>query len=162
MAASVAVISLLVMTIATGTFIGLLTAMVLLGGLLFTIYPVAVARTHDLFEPRDVVPVSAALLMSYSLGATIGPIGASSVMAAVADPRGIFIYFAIVGGTYAFIVFYCRKKDIVRIVPAEEHVDFIPMRSTSPVATAIDPRAEPESDDAGAAEKASVEPPLSN
>jgi len=62
---------------------------VIFGGLIFTLYRVSVARAHDVFDVKDVVPVSSVLLLSYGTGATIGPILASTVMAAMGSAYGL-------------------------------------------------------------------------
>jgi MFS family permease len=137
----VAVVCILVIASAGKSNTLLFMAMVLYGGLAFTIYPVAVARTHDLFEPKDIVPVSSALLLCYSIGASVGPIGASSLMAAIKSPSGLFAFASIVSGLYGMFGFYVRTKEKVRVVPVAEQVQFVPMRNTSAVASALDPRA---------------------
>jgi MFS family permease len=142
----VAVVCVLVIVAAGKSNTLLFIAMAVYGGLVFTIYPVAVARTHDLFEPKDIVPVSSALLLCYSIGASIGPIGASSLMAASESPSGLFAFASIVSGLYGVFGFYLRKKEKVRVVPVTEQVQFVPMRKTSAVAAALDPRAAVDAD----------------
>jgi MFS family permease len=139
-----AVTSLTILVSAKLSTVWLLVAMSLFGGLIFTVYPVSVARTHDLFEAKDIVPVSSALLLSYGIGATIGPIAASSFMSFSKSPYGLFAYCSLVSGLYAAASYYLKRKEKISVIPAEEHVDFIPMRSTSPIVMAIDPRAEVE------------------
>lgn len=120
----------------------LLVAMGLFGGLIFTVYPVSVARTHDLFEAKDVIPVSSALLLSYGIGATLGPIGASSVMGFSKSPYGFFAFCAFVGFIYAAVSYCLRRKEKIAFIAIENQVKFVPMRSTSPVAGVMDPRSE--------------------
>jgi len=107
---------------------------------------VAVARAHDLFEPKDVVAVSSALLLSYGVGATVGPIAASNVMEVSGSPNGLFIYFGLVGSLFSLLAFYFRQKEMVEVVSVEEQIKFVPMRGTSPVAGEIDPRAQGDPD----------------
>ncbi|HIJ54615.1 MAG TPA: MFS transporter [Deltaproteobacteria bacterium] len=142
--ALITIISILILLSAGGPFIRLLVAMGIFGGLIFTIYPVSVARTHDLFEAKDIIPVSSALLLSYGIGASIGPIAASGFMGLSKSPYGFFIYCALVSGMFAIAGYYLRRKEKISVVPVEEHVNFRPMRSTSPVAMVIDPRVEDE------------------
>ena len=66
--------------------------MVLFGGLMFTIYPVSVARTHDLFNTKDVVQVSSALLLFYGIGATAGPVISSVFLRFSNSPYRLFAY----------------------------------------------------------------------
>ncbi len=137
----IAVTSLTIMISAKIPVIWLLMSMGLFGGLIFTVYPVSVARAHDLFEAKDIVSVSSALLLSYGIGATIGPIAASGFIGFGQSPYGLFAYFTLVSGMYAVASYLLKRKEKIRIIPAEEHVGFIPIRSTSPVAMVIDPRA---------------------
>ncbi|MBU0464831.1 MAG: MFS transporter [Proteobacteria bacterium] len=88
-----AVISALMIVASQGTFWVFMAATAMFGGIMFTIYPAAVARAHDMFEPKDVVNVSSALLLFYGIGSVIGPIAASSVMGLLDTPYGFFIYF---------------------------------------------------------------------
>jgi MFS family permease len=135
-----ALVSLLVLAGGGWSWGGLLAAMALFGGLMFTIYPVAVARTHDVFGSREVVAVSSALLLSYGLGATLGPLAASAVMAVSGSPRGLFAYCALVSGGYALGVHLLRRREKVPVIPVERQVEFVPMESTSPLASRLDPR----------------------
>src|SRR3546814_4876986 len=47
----------------------------LFGGFCFALYPLSVAHANDFIEPRDVVPASGGLLLAYSIGAVLGPLG---------------------------------------------------------------------------------------
>ncbi|MCG8636899.1 MAG: MFS transporter [Desulfobacterales bacterium] len=126
----------------------ILGAMVFFGGFLFTIYPVAVARAHDMFEAEDVVKVSSALLVTYGVGAIIGPMAASTVITWTGNPYGLYYYF--IGGSAGFVLLSLvwRKLEIAEIVPAEEQSEFFIMKQTSNVAIHMDPRLEPENETA--------------
>ena len=127
---------------AAGISYGLLVAvMTVFGGLIFTIYPVAVARAHDLFEPGEIVPVSSCLLLAYGIGAAVGPVGASTVMAATGSPYGLMIYAAMVAGLYAVVTGMLRRFERIEIVPVAEQAAFLPMDRTSIVGVRLDPRA---------------------
>jgi len=120
----------------------LMTATALFGGFMFTIYPSAVARAHDMFEPKDVVNVSSALLLFYGIGAVTGPIAASTVMEWLKNPYGFYIFFSGAGVAYAALSFTLRYKEIASIIPVEEQVDFMIMKHTSQMAMQMDPRSE--------------------
>ena len=139
---SIATISLVMMVITMDAYILFLIAAGIYGGLIFTVYPVSVARAHDLFEPKDVIAVSSVLLLVYGIGASIGPIAAASAMALVNEPSGFFVYSLLISGVYALLAYVLRKRETLEIVPVSEQVDFIPMRRTSTMALQIDPRAE--------------------
>lgn len=117
--------------------LGLQIAMLCFGGFIFTIYPLSVARAHDLFEKKDIVPVSSALLLFYGVGATAGPVLASSCMTLMQTAYGFFVYCALVAFLYTFITLYLRGKEIIKIVPIADNAPFVPMTDASPVAAGI-------------------------
>ena len=118
---------------------------VLFGGFLFALYPVAVARSHDLFDADDVVKVSSVLLLAYGIGSILGPTAASSVMTYSQAPG--FFYFFIAGSLgFALVALGVRQKESVQIVPVEDQVDFVVMTDTSAVALHMDPRTEEDSE----------------
>lgn len=123
------------------TYHVLLIFMVFYGGLISTLYPVAVARAHDLFETKDIVAVSSALLLSYGIGASIGPVIASGMMAALNSPYGLFACFSLTAGLYALLSFYLVRMEKIQTLPVSDQVKFAPMKNSSPVASQLDPRA---------------------
>ena len=125
-----------------GTFNIFIAAAGLFGGFLFCIYPVSVARAHDLFEPKDVINVSSALLLFYGIGAVIGPVSASAAMELINSPYAFYIYFSVASALWAAFSFFLRQKELTQRIPVEEQVDFIIMDHTSQVAIQIDPRSE--------------------
>jgi MFS family permease len=145
-AAAIAGFSLLVFLLGLTDFWIVIAEMALLGVMMFAVYPVAVARAHDIFGGQEAVAVSAALLFAYSIGASLSPILASGLMTLLNTPFGLFAFWAIVNAALAGITLYLRKREKIEIVPVAEQVAFVPMRSTTPVATALDPRTEPDTD----------------
>jgi hypothetical protein len=95
----------------------------LFGGLMFSIYPLAVARTHDMFESKAVVTVKFGIVVvlwywccdqSHGLscchlipGQPIGPRGSS--------------FFSITSAISEAVSFFLRQKEIVQIIPVENH-----------------------------------------
>ena len=124
-------------------FWGLAVQMGLFGALAFAVYPVSVARAHDVFGGQDVIAVSAGVLFAYSIGASVSPMLASMVMTLLGTPYGLFAFWFAVNGGFAVIAFYLRKREKVEIVAVEDQVAFVPMKSTSPVAMTLDPRTDP-------------------
>lgn len=62
----------------------------------FTLYPLAVALANDLIEPERRVSLAACLLMSFGVGASIGPV----VVGALMEPLGgniLYAFFALCG-----------------------------------------------------------------
>jgi len=137
-----AVVSVLMIGLSQSSFWVFMAATALFAGLMFTIYPAAVARAHDMFEPKDVVNVSSALLLFYGIGAVIGPIVSSSVMEMLDSPYGFYIYFSGVSTAFALISLFLRHKELARVIPVEDQVDFMIMNHTTQMAIQIDPRSE--------------------
>lgn len=142
--AVLAAVSLFIAVACKGRVDMLLGATVLFGGFLFTIYPVAVARAHDMFDARDVIKVSSTLLLSYGVGSVLGPMVASTVMRLTDTPYGLYYFFIGGGAVFVLLCLVWRKLESVEIVPAEEQVDFVIMKQTSNVAIHLDPRLETE------------------
>ena len=137
-----AMISLVILVSSQHSLGLLLGTTTLFGGIFFSIYPVAVARAHDIFEAQDVVKVSSVLLLFYSIGAVFGPILSATVMTLSGTPYGLYFYMIAVSGVYAGVTLLLRRKESVRIVPVDEQVAFVMMETTSDVAMHLDPRME--------------------
>ena len=135
-------ISLVILVFSRYSLGMLLGTTAVFGGIFFSIYPVAVARAHDIFEAQDVVKVSSVLLLCYGIGAMFGPILAAMVMSLTGTPYGLYFYMIAVSVLYAVITLMLRQKESVRIVPVAEQVDFVIMETTSDVAMHLDPRLE--------------------
>ena len=136
------VISIVILVSARHSLAILLGATALFGGIFFAIYPVAVARAHDIFDAQDVVKVSSVLLLCYGIGAMFGPMLSSFVMAVANTPYGLYFYLISISSLYAVITLLLRRKESVKIILAEDQVDFVIMETTSAVAMHMDPRLE--------------------
>jgi MFS family permease len=137
----------IVILITNGTsYFRFLVEMAIFGGLIFAVYPVAVARANDVFEGKDAVAVSSALLLCYSIGAVFGPIVASTVMTQLKTPYGLYVYWSLVAGVFAVTTVYLRHKERITIIPVAEQVNFVPLKNTSSVAMVLDPRADARDD----------------
>ena len=137
-----AVISGLMIVAFQSSFGIFMAAAALFGGLMFTTYPSAVARAHDMFEPKDVVNVSSVLLLFYGIGAVLGPIASSLAIELLDSPYGFYIFFSGTSAVYAMVSFILRQKEISQRIPVEDQVDFMIMKPTSQVVMQIDPRLE--------------------
>ncbi len=91
--ASVIVFVSLILLGAALAFFWLLAVIFLLGGAVFSIYPIAVAITCDGLAPKDMVAAASSLLFTYSIGALIGPIIAPLFMNL---EDGFFLYLGAV------------------------------------------------------------------
>ena len=113
------------------SFTAFLAVTAIFGGLMFTIYPTAVARAHDMFEPKDVVNVSSALLLFFGIGAVIGPLISSTVIEYIDNPYGFYAYFTCIGAAYTIIAYVLRKKEIAKSISVEDQGDYKIMKHTS-------------------------------
>jgi len=124
---------------AQGNFLLLATANLLLGGFLATIYPTAVAHAFDYIDRSQMVAANSGMLLAWAVGATAGPLVASSFMAI--GPAGLFVFIAGVAITLAIYTRWRMSRRAAK--PAEEQSKFVPVPSTSAIAGALDPRADP-------------------
>ena len=146
-ATAIAVVSGFMLLIGETSFWGMAVWMGLFGALMFAVYPVSVARAHDIFGGQEAVAVSAGLLFAYSIGASVSPLLASGMMTLLDSPFGLFAFWFLINGIFAAVSFYLRRQEKVEIVAVEEQVAFVPMKSTSSVVMSMDPRNDPESDE---------------
>lgn len=108
------------------------------GGFIFTLYPLSISHACDHLDSKDIIASTQGLLLSYSVGATLGPIIAPFFME-FSSANGLFLYFIFVTAFMA-IFFSWRKTQHFAATP-EEH--FIPMPQTTPIMSELDPRADP-------------------
>jgi MFS family permease len=109
-------------------------------GVVFTIYPVAMARAQDHIEKDDVVPAIAALILFFGLGACFGPVIASAVMVKT-GPWGLYHFTAVCGGVLGVAGCIYRMKLGGKV---KDKVSFVPMHKTSPMVSVLDPRSNPQ------------------
>jgi MFS family permease len=143
-ATAIAVVSTFMFVIGARSFGGIAAGMGVFGALMFAVYPVSVARAHDIFGGQEAVAVSAGLLFAYSIGASVSPLLASGMMALLDSPFGLFAFWFLINGIFAAVSFYLRRQEKVEIVAVEDQVAFVPMKSTSSVVMSMDPRSDPE------------------
>ena len=144
----ISLLSIVILIYNGSSYFRFLVEMAIFGGLIFAVYPVAVARANDVFEGRDAVAVSSALLLCYSIGAVFGPILASSVMTLVKTPYGLYVYWSLVAGIFAVVTIYLKFRERITIIPVPEQVNFVPMKNTSSVAMVLDPRTDADGENA--------------
>ncbi len=112
----------------------------ILGGVIFTLYPLCVAHANDHVSRVDLMPTSAGLLMAYGIGAVAGPLLAAGIMS-LTGPLGLFGYIALMGLLTA--LYAAWRQGQREAPPLEEQSDFQMVTRTSPIAMALDPRTEP-------------------
>ena len=123
-----------------GTGMGVLLLLTACFGVVFSVYPVSMARAQDNLEKADIVPVSAALILFFGIGACAGPLTASAFIALV-GPWGLYLFTAFCGCNLGLAAWGYRKKQPSSV---EDQVTFVPIPRTSPVVSQFDPRHEDE------------------
>lgn len=122
------------MTLGTAGILGLFA---LFGVAAFVLYPVAVSHAFDRVPAERMVQASAGMMIVYSLGASIGPLGASGLMTLI-GPAGLYYFTA----TMAAI---CLLLVVIRLgqrspPPPQNRSPFAPSSSTSRSLVDLDPR----------------------
>jgi MFS family permease len=113
------------------------------GGLAYTVYPLCAAHANDFADRRQVVGVSAGLLLAWSMGSIVAPMAASLSMAAL-GPSGLFYYVAVVAAALAGYALWRMTRRAA--VPTDLAAPFVATPQTTPAAAELHPRAEPRSD----------------
>jgi MFS family permease len=110
------------------------------GGCIYSMYSLCVAHTNDFVEREDFVEASSGLLLTWGLGATLGPVLAGPLMQTI-GLEGLFLFAAIVH--VALIVFAWYRTRQRAPLPPEARADFVQAghTRTSHVLATLDPRA---------------------
>jgi MFS family permease len=125
------------------SMLSLYVLIALFGGLSGAVYPICVTHTNDFIDRSQVVSVSGSMLLLWSVGATAGPLIASPLMDAF-GPSALFWLAAGVSLALAVFVAYRRRMRVGR--PVQEQSPFVAEAAITPIASTLDPRAEPRSD----------------
>lgn len=107
----------------------------LFGGITFTIYPVSISFSCDTLDHDDIVAGTQGVLLTYSVGAALGPFIAPLFIHTL-GPNGFFVFIIAVCTPLA--LFLCLRKLINPTQEQEEH--FIAIPNTSPITAEMDPR----------------------
>lgn len=136
--------------IATGTpLLPLLGMALVFGAANNSVYPLCVAQTFDRLDRKYYVAASGRLLMIYSIGATLGPLLASTLMS-IYGPYSFFLFESAIAIAYAIFVLISVK--VGPDLPAQgEREKFVQVPDVSPLAMHLDPRTEPDDTSLGAA-----------
>ncbi|MDH3713543.1 MAG: MFS transporter [Gammaproteobacteria bacterium] len=115
----------------------------LYGGFVSTLYPLSVAYANDYVETQDLVPASAGLVLTYGVGAAIGPVGAGLMMKFF-GPSALFSFSTgVVVLLAAFVGFRMRKRTWAPVIEKDAFVA-LPEATSTPTALEADPRGEVE------------------
>lgn len=109
------------------------------GFFVLPLYALAVAHTNDFTDPQDYVEISSGLLLLYAMGAVVGPMIASGVMA-VTGPAGLFTYTSI---CFVLLGSFTLWRMLQRApAPEEDRTDFADSIRLAQTVGAIDPLSE--------------------
>lgn len=106
----------------------------LFGGFCMPLYSLCIAYINDYLEPEEMVAASSGLILVNGVGAVIGPIAISSLMAYF----GSSAFFVFLAAAHVFIaVFTLYRMSSKVAMPLDEQGDFVamPMRSGTIAAT---------------------------
>ena len=116
------------------------------GVLQFTLYPLGAAFANDHVESERRVSLSAVLLMTYGVGACVGPMIAGVLMSVA----GHSMYYVFISACALILVWHVRPTRVTGVHQVEEApVHFVPMPDSlqsSPAAAVLDPRVDVEND----------------
>ena len=134
--------------------LALVAVAALFGAAIYPQYSLCVAHTNDFVGREDFVEASSGLLLTWAIGASIGPVVAAFAMDGL-GVGGLFLYTAVAHASFAaFTVYRIGQR---APVPPEERAPYVaagrPSRTT-PVAVDLDPRAPAPTDDVPAEEAA--------
>ncbi len=120
-----------------------LTLLLVLGGLYggfsFSLYALSVSQTHDRMQGENTMAATRGLLLLNGIGATLGPLLIGAIMQALHAS----VFPLVLALLLVALAIYARHRiKVDPAVPADERSEFVPMTRTSPVAMALDPRAE--------------------
>jgi len=111
----------------------------LIGGFLFTLYPLSITQVCDHLDHSHITAATAFLLIAYGLGSVLGPM-TSSLMIKAFGIQSIFLYFSALLGLLGVVGIYVTARR--PIVPLQEQTDFLPLPNVTPIAYEMDPRSE--------------------
>ena len=112
------------------------------GGFALPTYGIAVAHLNDWVEEGEFVEAAGGMLLTYAVGAVIGPLIASQAMAQF-GPSALFFYIGATFLTLGLVLVY-RIVRVSHTVDPEEQAGFVAVARTSVAAGVLDPRAEDE------------------
>jgi len=109
-AITAALAALLMEAVAGVSFIALLLACALMGGLVLSLYPIFLAYTNDWLEPNQMVAASGTLVLLFGAGAILGPSGAGWLMS-LFGPEGFVAYLVLIHlGIAAFALYRMTRR----------------------------------------------------
>lgn len=123
--------------LAGGSGAALIPLALLLGGLIFAIYGLAVAHVNDVIDSSRLVEFSGGMLLIHGIGAAIGPVLAGGVMDRFGAPS-LMLYFAAVLGSLG--IYTIKRLRAASAIPTEDKANFVVMGGGSQAVLQMDPR----------------------
>lgn len=144
--ASAAGIALFAMS-TVGSKLAVLALAAIYGGMAFTVYTLCVAHANDLVHKKRAVEVSSGLLLTFSMGAILGPLVASAMMQALGH-GAVFLHSALAHGSIALVMLLRAHQRPT--LPIARNEPFVNVPQTTPAVFELDTRgdgdATPEAD----------------
>lgn len=109
------------------------------GAAAFPIYALCIAHTNDHLAGGGFVAASSGLLLTFGLGAILGPLAAAALMDA-AGGGSLFLFTAALHAALAAFAWHRMRARAP--VPADARTSFVALPRTSPALFALDPRAD--------------------
>ena len=149
--AAISAIAAMIAVVTFGIFAALISAALVIGGVVNPMYTLVVAYSNDMLEPEDMPAAAGALIFLNGLGAAGGPLVVGWIMTLV-GPVGFFVYIAAV---MAFLAFFTLFRMALRPAVSDQTTGaYTPVGPTiTPVAMdmvqeiAIETQQEEESED---------------
>ncbi|MDD8059951.1 MULTISPECIES: MFS transporter [Shewanella] len=115
----------------------------LFGILAFTLYPLATALANSRVEQHERVGLSATILVTFGIGASIGPLIASSLMQAIGDQM-LYGFMAICSFTLLARLIWVNRRQKAEEFSTGDYVMAGGDLVSSPLAASLDPRVDVE------------------
>ena len=109
----------------------------ILGGLVFTLYPLSITQVCDRLQPNDITKATGMLLLTYGIGAVVGPLIAPFCIN-FSPVYGLFVFILI--NAAILVTIGIRSFLYTSAVPEELQSEFVSLPSATPVAYELDPR----------------------
>lgn len=114
------------------------------GGSAMPLYGLSIAHANDFADRTRFVATAGGLLLLYGIGASLGPVIASGLMAYLGS-GGLFLFTTCI---HAGLAVFAILRTTVRPRPlAEDRTDFVAVPRTSPTLYELDPRSESTADE---------------
>ena len=115
-----------------------------LGAFSFVLYPISISHVCDRIQPKDVTQATSVLLISYGLGAVLGPLISSFFMD---NFTSVALFYSLSGASILLTIVGTISNYYKKSIPAEDQSDYITLPRTTIVACELDPRAHSEEEE---------------